>query len=857
MKKKTLSRVFAGALAVAMAVGALSVAQPVMAAKEAVTGSAEKISRVTVHDPSIVRDPDTGTYYVFGSHLATAKSDDLVNWTQISTDYQDADNNPVYGNVVENFAESFEWAGYDDGDCAGGNLAVWAPDVFWDDAYVWDDGSKGAWLMYYSASSTWRRSCIGLAVSRTIEGPYSYVDTLVYSGMTTTGAVDGNSERNTKWDNDYLNFKELIEKGVKNGGITGISQKWFTESGDYNTDYAPNAIDPAIIRDTDGEMYMVYGSWSGGLYLLGLDEATGLAEYPGTDGVDGVSGNYVDRYYGIHLAGGNHGGNVESGEGPYLVYDKEAGYYYLYETYGGLTRTGGYNMRVFRSKCIQGPYVDAAGQLASNNNLDHTKYGVKLIGNYQFYNQRGYCAAGHNSVLIDTDGSRYLVSHQRFNEGTEYHEVRVRQQFLNADGWPVTAVYENRNEKIKSYSKKSVVGNYEFVNHGTDNSGAMIETQNITLNADGTVTGDVTGTWARTVSKKRGYDYITLKVGDVTYKGVFFQQTNDAGKKTMTFSAIGDNNASVWGSKLSVSDKTMAKVIASRISLPSTTRVDVTLPTDLGGATITWSSSNKGLISTKGVVGTAEEDTSVLLKATVKYGKSTYVKRYRVTVLGKPTLIYGFDFSSVDGTAVAPTSGSAKTASATLTGGASVVKDDVRGDVLSVTNEAGAKNVNYLRLPEDTLADVTASGYTVSMWVNISADTFEHSALFEADAKNAYPLTRIGVNLIGRINANGYSDSVQFRSDRRDVWQMVTYTVNANGINVYLDGELAGSEVKDIASCFDASNPACIQHATDVMVGSGAIWNDEDIRSGRFDNVEVYNGAMTAAEVLALYNATK
>ena len=37
------------------------------------------ISRVSVHDPSIIYD--NGKYYVFGSHIAVAKSDDLINWT--------------------------------------------------------------------------------------------------------------------------------------------------------------------------------------------------------------------------------------------------------------------------------------------------------------------------------------------------------------------------------------------------------------------------------------------------------------------------------------------------------------------------------------------------------------------------------------------------------------------------------------------------------------------------------------------------------------------------------------------------------------------------------------------------------
>lgn len=44
------------------------------------------------------------------------------------------------------------------------------------------------------------------------------------------------------------------------------------------------------------------------------------------------------------------GGGHKSIEGPYILYDEESGYYYLFVSYGSLTREGGYQMRVFRSK---------------------------------------------------------------------------------------------------------------------------------------------------------------------------------------------------------------------------------------------------------------------------------------------------------------------------------------------------------------------------------------------------------------------------------------------------------------------------------------------------------------------------
>lgn len=498
--------------------------------------------RVSVHDPSVIKT-DNGDYYIFGSHLAGAKSRDLVNWNLLGSDYSNVTDNWIYGNVKENLAESFLWAGYDDGDCSGGNYAVWAPDVIWNPYYENGDGTKGSYMIYYSASSTWRRSCIGYGVSRNIEGPYTYVDTVIYSGFTKNGNPDGNSKRNTRWDNDYLNLKELINSGKLKDGI---SEKWF-RGDEWNHNYCPNAIDPALFFDAKGKnLYMVYGSWSGGIYLLELDRKTGAVKYPGTDNTDEISGNYVDRYFGVHLAGGNH----QSGEGPYITYDKATGYYNLYETYGGLTADGGYNMRMFRSKNITGPYLDAAGRNAADSHENNEQYGIKLIGNYKLKGTNvGYKAAGHNSALIDDDGQHYLIYHQRFDNGTEYHEVRVHQQFLNQAGWPVIAVYENRNEAIGHYTDEDVLGEYEFCNHGQNTTANMVQMETITLLANGKVRGDREGTWEK--HKGNQYDYITLFLDGTEYHGVFFKQYDEKAEpdQVMTFTAIGNNNTSIWGSK--------------------------------------------------------------------------------------------------------------------------------------------------------------------------------------------------------------------------------------------------------------------------------------------------------------------
>ena len=852
MKKKTLlSKILSVMLTVSMVLALLPSIQP----------SAEtNPARVSVHDPSILKSNE-GTYYLLGSHVASAKSSDLMNWEQVSTDYQNVDAEPFYGDLSESLSESFAWAGYDDGDAAGGKYAIWAPDVIWNSDYQWEDGSTGAYMLYYSTSSTWRRSCIGYMVSKSMEETFQYVDTVIYSGFTKTGETDGNSTRNTKWDNDYLNLKELVGKGSANGGIDAISDNWFDSNGSWNQNYAPNAIDPTIFYDAEGALYMVYGSWSGGLFVLELDKATGQPLYPGTDSTDSLSGNITDRYFGTHIAGGNH----QSGEGPYIQYDAETDYYYLYETYGGLTATGGYNMRLFRSKNVEGPYLDAAGNNAADSGTDNYKYGIKLMGNYKFFNQQGKRAAGHNSALIDGD-SRYLVFHQRFNSTpqTEYHEVRVHQQFMNEDQWPVTAVYEYCGEGISNYAEDEIIGAYEYINHGNAAaSGSLLPTETVNLNADGTVSGDETGTWTKSDSGK-GYDYVTIIIGENTYKGVFYKQSNDTEthEKVLTFTAIGNDNTVIWGSKMDTSDNAIVNMAAEALDnlIPTTAKESITFPTALSGASISWTSSHPEVLNGDGAVNPQVEDTVVTLTASISHGDVTLTKEYQITVQAVAKLVYGYDFETAPGEdgSLVPDSESSKTNPAVLMGTASIVSDTERsGNVLQLTNDPGSKGVNFLRLPEDTLSTITEAGYSISMWVNVGSESLEHSALFEADRAADYPMTRIGVNLIGRINANGYSDvqgSLLSSNGYRNQWEKVVYTVNPQGIKVYLNGELVGEEQKDLTSCFDNSNDASIQKADQVSIGSGFIWNDEDIRNAKFDDVKVYHGILREYDVARDYN---
>ena len=493
--------------------------------------------RVSVHDPSIIKDPKSGGYYVFGSHIDAAKSNDLQSWSTFTNGYAKT-NNKLFGDLSGNLKKAFAWCGEDLEDCAGG-FSVWAPDVIWNPDYRNSDGSKGAYMMYFCTSSTYIRSVIAYAVSQNIEGPYTFVDTLIYSGFTKNDQYVTSSTKNVNKKYTSTNVDELI-----NSGAVTMNNSWFNGN-NFNNQLFPNAIDPTIYYGTDGKMYMCYGSWSGGIFTLEIDKTTGQCIHPKTGTTS--DGRMIDSYFGTKISGG-YG---KSGEGPFIEYNAETGYYYLFVTYGGLFSDGGYNMRVGRSRSPLGPFTDAAGRnMVLESNTDLNSIGLKLMTNYKFSSlERAYMACGHNSVLQDDDGQWYLFNHARFDDGSEYHEVRVHAMNFNEAGWPVVMPYEYSGETWSDagYVTDDLAGTYEFINHGNGTDGKITAASKVTLNADFTVSGAVTGTW----SEQQDSAAASFTLGGIKYTGYFAAQHDESGtgKTVMTFTAAGNNNQTIWGVK--------------------------------------------------------------------------------------------------------------------------------------------------------------------------------------------------------------------------------------------------------------------------------------------------------------------
>ncbi|MCR5527378.1 MAG: glycoside hydrolase family 43 protein [Lachnospiraceae bacterium] len=468
-----------------------------MSESEIVEKSGGFTAGASVHDPSIY--VENGKYYIFGTHMAVAESTDLRNWTQLFEGVDEK--NKLFSNLLNGDLGAFSFVGRNQEN----GYSVWAPDVIFNKA-------MNKYVMYFCTTSTYKKSSLCYAAADKVTGPYKFIDRILDSGF----------NNRTVYNTDFLDYHDKSELND------------YLKDNDYDNQKWPNCIDPCVFNDKEGKMWMVYGSWSGGIFLLQLDENTGLPIHPEENKAENT-----DAYYGKHLIGGGH----NSIEGPYILYDKVSDYYYLFVSYGELNAKGGYQIRLYRSRQVDGPYVDM------NNNspgkvIDHSKFGLKMIGNYTFPSlSYTYMAPGHNSAFCDLDGKMYMVYHQRFKNGTEAHEPRVHQLFRNEDDWLVAAPFAVSGESLKSdgYAQEAISGMYYLVAHGTDISRKVHECEKVKVAADGTMEGDREGA----LIVKANSPYATMFINEKEFKGVMLEMKDEAGNDCMCFTGAAENET-VW-----------------------------------------------------------------------------------------------------------------------------------------------------------------------------------------------------------------------------------------------------------------------------------------------------------------------
>ncbi len=729
-----------------------------------------------IHDPSVVKSGDT--YYIFGSHLGAAKSTDLINWDVFSSlsANDKVDESPLFNTYSSEISEGIEWS-----DGFKGN---WAADVI--------KAPNGKFWFYYNHCAQteadnggcWNRSYLGLAEADSVEGPYVNKGIFLRSGYR---GVEVDTDGNSETPPDTV-FPEMETYPLDNGQKTWLGA------------VDPNVIDPAAFFDKNGGLWMVYGSYSGGIFILEMDSNTGKPK--------------AGQGYGKRLVGGD----FRAIEGAFVMYSPVADYYYLFYSVAGFNVNDGYNIRIARSKTPAGPYLDPAGvDIATIGGT--LEIGGKLLGGFEFTETLGetdpswgYQSPGHNSAYYDDATKRHLlITHTRFPASStayptvpEAHAVRTHEMFVNKEGWLVVSP-----ERFVPLSGDNLVdvdevaGHYKFVNQGLGVNKSAIKSSYLTLNSNRTVTGAETGSWTI-----QGDDSIKLTLESGTYFGVLKWQWDNGLKKLVpVFTAMARDGASIFGTRtdsiadtaVAVSAVQAALVVNSELTLADEGYV---LPSiGKSGTKIEWESTNEYFINSKEVFIPTPDlgDQNVTLTARMSLGDQTLSKTFNVTLKARPAFknaIAHYTFENV----MTDSLGGLTAAKTTDNNLANV-------DVGVPTFTAGYSGQGYdfngangVRLPDDM---IQSSDYTVSFWMRSEAATDHTPAFFMAtdvDHWASYIPSKAwftSTSLIWSNYLGNWNQVIHSATAPKDQWQHVAITYTGGTMSLYTNGVLSGSMPRD------------------------------------------------------------
>jgi len=255
----------------------------------------------------------------------------------------------TWGPVENVFSGVMDWVKKDIPNCRG----FWAPDIH---------RFNGRYGLFYSASSFGsQQSIIGLATNVTLDP----------------------ADPNYRW----------VDEGKVIESREGM---------------AYNAIDAGIVTDTEGGLWMSFGSFWDGIKMIELNPETGkpLSDKPEV----------------LSLA--RRPVSPDAIEAPHIIYHD--GYYYLFVSFDYCCRRADstYKIMVGRSKEVVGPYADAEG-------VEMLKGGGSLI----LESTERWKGPGHNSILSD-NGKDYLVYHAYDADNRGQPTLQIRPLRWTENGWP-------------------------------------------------------------------------------------------------------------------------------------------------------------------------------------------------------------------------------------------------------------------------------------------------------------------------------------------------------------------------------------------------------------------------------------
>jgi len=498
--------------------------------------SKDQWNLANVHDPSIAYFD--GYYYMFNTdasygnehlkgpnhtHFPGKRSKDLVNWTYVPGPFTNA---PSW--VATKLNAIRKSMGLDEIAAANLSYGFWAPVV---------RTVNGKLRMYY---------CI-------------VVDNYIKSGKKTSEPFDGSwSERAFigMCETDHPETGNWTDYGFVTCSSSDKGKDGWARADANNWDayFAYNAIDPTYIV-ADGKHYLIHGSWHSGFTLLELNPDTGMPVKALGDPWANDRNGLASNGYGVRI-GARNDSRWQGSEAPEIVY--KDGYFYLFMAYDALDVP--YNTRVVRAKDIAGPYYDITGRNFTNARGDC--YPI-VTHPYKFSQGPGWVGISHCAVFQQENGGDWFYASQgRFPEtagGNAPNAVmlghirRIVWCPSAADAledlWPIALPERYAGLTPTPVKADELAGTWEHINLKYD-YGKQDASAQLTLNADGTLSGALTGTWSFDEPRQ----FLTLSTAARTVVVVVSHEVDwEASPRVETVVYAGTEknlNATYWGKKV-------------------------------------------------------------------------------------------------------------------------------------------------------------------------------------------------------------------------------------------------------------------------------------------------------------------
>lgn len=449
------------------------------------------------HDPSLIEVEENGApaYYIFSTGWNQGneirRSTDMIHWEYTGK----ATAQDVYIPEIEDWMEE-QNAASDANTSGKGSIQWWAPDIV--PAY-----GGGYWLYTCNVSNqrhrnsdpdspdmgeqNYSKACITLFYSKSLEP-----ETFSYVGV-------------------------LMQSCIPEGSLGGIDV---------------NSIDPQIIYDTDGKMYMAYGSFGTGNWMLELNPQTGLRKDGKNEFLDWVqvrklryeatsqynkfneSTDVSHDYYGKMISKANmeapviaRHDNVVLSDETGILSEEAKTYYYSMHSYNGLDVA--YMMWGGRSESPWGKYLSVnGGYIYNQDKVSNNNSGNKYMGTFAWANRANtsidIMLPGHNDLFTMSNGTNIAAYITRTNSFTSTKNIvfltQTHQYYLNSLGDLVINPNRYGGEVDRAVSKEELLhftkdNKFKMVVLGNDDSKRT--SVDVTLNDDNTISynGQLMGSW--------------------------------------------------------------------------------------------------------------------------------------------------------------------------------------------------------------------------------------------------------------------------------------------------------------------------------------------------------------------------